>query len=151
MSRTQWVGRILLAIIALGLLIAAGFTIYRIGYTRGAGIARAGEGFQMRLPGRLRLPQEKSDENPIWPRGYPGFPQRGFDPRSGFLRPFLGTYSFFSPISLFLKVAFVGLILWLLYKVVILIFRDKGWQLTFRTLPAHTEAQGVDPSDENEG
>ena len=151
MSRTQWVGRILLAIIALGLLIAAGFVIYRIGYLRGAGITRAGEGVQARIPERFRIPQDESDESPILPRVLPGFPRNKLVPRSGFFSVFLGTRSAFSPISLFLKVAFVGLILWLLYKVVTLIFRDKGWQLTFQSLPTQTETKDVDPSNENQG
>lgn len=151
MSKTQWVGRILFAIIALGLLIAAGFAIYRIGYTRGAVIARAGEGFEARFPGRYSLPQDKLDEGPMWFWGRPGLPQHSFDPRSGFSSRFLGARSFFSPVLLVLKVAFVGLILWLLYKVVTLIFRGKGWQLTFRSLPARTDTTDIDPPDENEG
>jgi hypothetical protein len=150
MSKTRWIGRILLAIVALGLLIAAGFVIYRIGYIRGAGVTRASEGIQARIPERFRLPREKSGESPIWPRGLPGFPQNRLVPRSGFFSLFIGTRSVFSPIWLFLKVAFVALVLWLLYKAVTLIFRDKGWQLTFRSVPA-SDVTDVDPADESEG
>jgi hypothetical protein len=151
MSKTRWLRRILIAVIALGILIAAGYAIYRVGYTRGAVIARAGEGFETRFPGRFRLPQDKLDESQIWPRVHPGLPQYKFNPRSIFLSRFFGTRPFFSPVLLILKVAFVGVVLWLLYKVVTLIFRDNGWQLTFRTLPTHTDTMDVDPSDENEG
>jgi hypothetical protein len=151
MSKTQWLGRILIVVIALGILIAAGYAIYRVGYTRGAVNARAGEGFEARFPDRFRAPQDKLDESPFWPRGGPGLPQNAFDPRVGVSSRLFGARPFFSPVLLILKVAFVGVVLWLLYKVVTLIFRGNGWQLTFRSLAADTDTADINSPGENEG
>lgn len=151
MTKKQWVGRILIAVIALGLLIAAGFLVYRIGYTRGAMIARAEEGSEARFSGRLNSPEERSDEGSTWFRGRPGLLQHDLDLRSGFLIRVLGTRSFLSPAWLILKVAFAGVVLWLLYKVLTLILRGTGWQFTFRSIPARPDIKDIGPADEDEG
>lgn len=136
----KWIVRIVLAIVVLGLLAAAGFAIYRVGYTQGVLATSTGEGVQPGwLHGRLPGGPMEFHERFITPRR--SFDE-GYFPMSGSSRGGL----FFSPLAPILGLAFFGVVVWLIYKFVIAFTRGQGWQLTFRPHPEEkTTSDTVQP------
>ena len=124
--------RILLTLLALvvfaGILAGAGFAGYRFGFQQGVQAAsnsnttvrpfERGNDFNLR-----RMPM------PYFGQDMPRF-QRGFGPRGLRMMPFGRGFGFlFSPIRLLIQLAFLGLIVWLGYKLL------TGWRFSL-TRPA---------------
>jgi hypothetical protein len=42
--------------------------------------------------------------------------------------------TYFSPFSWILRLVVFGVLIWLIYKVITLLTRGKGWQLSFRSI-----------------
>ncbi len=159
MSGKKWIVGALIAVVVVGALIAVGFAVYRIGFMQGAMFANTGEGIPLPFHGRHGFLPGDRGEVPEQLQGRFDFSMRDFDqgyhPGSGFP----GQRPFFSPFSLILRVAFLGVVIWLLYKLVTKVFRGNGngWQLTYQKLPADTtlsepELKKVDqPEQEEEG
>lgn len=155
MSSRKWIVTVLITLVVVTVLAAGGCALYRLGYTRGAVAANAGEGFLMHdfedmpffgghmgegfmfhdfedmpfagghmgeLPGRF---QNRSD-----------VPFQRFDPRSQLYGHMYPTRSFFSPFSWVLRVLFLGLIVWVFYKIIKLFTGGKSWQLSFNAQEA---------------
>ncbi len=148
MKSRIWVGTVLITLLVLIVLSAAGYALYRYGYVRGSMVASSGEGFifhQMPFgrghmdgfpgggfgrPDLGEMPERMHDRM----GGYGSFQHAhpfhdGFSSRMGAgWHPFFGL---FSPFLFLLKVVFLGLILWLIYKFVTLFTGGKSWQLSF--------------------
>ena len=123
---------LLVVIIALGALAGAGFAGFRMGFERGVATQDDGEP-------RFFVERFHKDEIPGLPLGvYPH--DRGFDRGFGGPIGFHGR-NFGSPISFLLRIAILGLIVWLVY----MLFKGNGWQLTFTRIPAQSRpADSVD-------
>ena len=129
---------ILAIVVALGLFAAVGFTGYRFGYARGAGVAAGGDELQRQIG-----PLEGFGPNrmPMHAFGFQRRFHREFGIRGG---PGMG-FGFFSPLMLLGRIAILALIVWFIYW----LFTRSGWQLT-RTVqttepqppPAEPEAKG---------
>jgi uncharacterized membrane protein len=129
---------ILAIVVVLGLFAAVGFTGYRFGFARGAGVAAGGD----ELPRQIR-PLEGFGPNrmPMHAFGFNRGFHREFGMRGG---PGMG-FGFFSPLMLLGRIAILALIVWFIYW----LFTRSGWQLT-RTVqttehqppPAEPEAKG---------
>lgn len=144
MSNTSWIWKVIIAIVVVGVLAAAGFWIYQLGYRNGIAAANTGEGFPRRgfeflwhEDGGYHMPFGGhhgmfSDED----FGMP-FHQRSDNPlnqRFYFQNRFPVTRTYFSPFWFVLKLVAFGVFLWLLYKVITLLTRGKGWQLSFHSI-----------------
>ena len=106
---------LLILVVALGLLAAAGFAGYRIGYSHGLASTGTAQGFNR--PFQMH-PQFMPHD---------GF-GRGFDHYS-MMRP--GGFNtrgigFFSPFHLLFNILLIGVVIWLGYK----LFKGNGWQLS---------------------
>ena len=130
--------RVLLTILAilvvLGLFAAVGFTGYRFGYARGAGVA-AGADEQQRQVGPLdgfhpnRMPMHDFGFN----RGF----HREFRMRGV---PGMG-WGFFSPVMLLGQIAILALIVWFIYW----LFTHSGWRLTRTVQTTDPEPEVIEP------
>lgn len=108
---------LLAVVVILGMLAGAGFAGYRYGYIQGASGEAApfarGHGL-----GWQRMPMHNFE------RGIaPGF-QRGFGPGGFGMMDRGGGFWFFSPWRLLIQIAVLGLVVWLVYKLL------TGWRLT---------------------
>ena len=129
---------ILAIVVVLGLFAAVGFTGYRFGYARGAGVAAGGDELQRQVG---PFDEMRPDRMPMRDFGF----HRGFHREFG-MRGFGGTgFGFFSPFMLLGRIAILALIVWFIYW----LFTRSGWHLT-RTVqttepqapPAEPEAKG---------
>ena len=131
-------------IVVVGILAGAGFAGYRIGYQQGAARTVAS------LKAAGKLPQQNNGFNsqnmPMRNFGYgfnpQGMPMHNFGRGNehGFKRGFgPGGYGimgrgrglgFLAPLAFLAHLAFWGLIIWLVYKVV----KGSGWTITRRTV-----------------
>jgi len=140
MSSKKWIVGALIAVVVVGALTVVGFGVYRIGFMQGVMFANTGEGIPLPFRGHFGFLPGDRGEVPAQLEGRFDFPMRNFDrvyhPGSRFpwQRPF------FSPFSLILRVAFLGVLIWLLYKLVTKVFHGNGygWQLTYQKLPTDT-------------
>jgi hypothetical protein len=125
---------LLAVVVVLGLFAAMGFTGYRFGYARGAGVAASGDELQRKFG-----PLEDFGPNRVPMREF-GFP-RGFQREFG-MRGFPGMRSgFFSPLMLVGRIAILGLIVWFVYW----LFRRSGWRLTRTVQTNEPEPQSFEP------
>jgi len=133
--------RVLLTLLAvvfvLGLFAAVGFTGYRFGYARGAGVAAGGDELQRKIGplddfGPNRMPMREFGFNRGFHRdfGMRGFPGMGF--------------GFFSPLLFVGRIALLALIVWFVY----LLFTRSGWRLTRTAQTTQPEPQPVEPEAE---
>jgi len=132
--------RILLTLLALvvfaGVLAGAGFAGYRIGYQQG--VQAASDSNTTVLPfGRGNDRNFRRMPMPYFGQDMPRF-QRGFGPGGWRMMPFGRGFGFFSPIRLLIQLAFLGLIVWLVYKLL------TGWRFSL-TRPA-VESPRVEPA-----
>ncbi|MCF6277926.1 MAG: hypothetical protein L3J16_04155 [Anaerolineales bacterium] len=116
----NWLGRTIIVVVVLGLLIAGGFAVYRVGYMQGLGVAGGGTPF---LADNFNgIPYGNSG----WMMSSGGYPgsmmgnfnmmgtaNSGYSPFGGGMMGYGG--SFFSLLLLF-RIAFWGFIIWLVYK-----------------------------------
>jgi hypothetical protein len=110
-------------ILILGVLGGAGFTGYRFGYMQGALAGGDGtaipftRGFNF-APQGMPMHNFSRDFNHGFhhPGGLDGFGMMSYGRGFGF----------FSPLSLIVRLAVLGLVLWLVYK----LFKGNGWQLS---------------------
>ena len=117
---------ILAAVLVLGVLAGAGYAGYQVGYSRAAQ-STGNPLFATRVEhfGPKDMPMH--DFGKDFDRGF----DRGMSP-DGFGRMHHGHgFGFFSPILFLIRIAVLGLIVWLVYKM----FRGNGWQLTFTRHP----------------
>jgi len=112
-------------VLVVGVLAGAGFAGYRMGYMRGVAATNNGTVKvipQVRdfVPGGLPMHNFERGFNRGFGPGGMGFGmmERGMLHRGGF--------GFFAPLFLLARVAFWGLIIWLVYKVI----QNSGWTLT---------------------
>ena len=136
MSNKSWIWKVVIGIVIVGVLVAAGFWVYQLGYRNGVAAANAGEGFPQRvfeffwddgyhmpLGGRHGMSSDE-DGNFVMPYYQRLYSQDRF--------PLVRTY--FSPFWFVLKLVVFGVFLWLIYKAITLFTRGKGWQLSFTRL-----------------
>ncbi|MBN1304997.1 MAG: hypothetical protein JXA13_11235 [Anaerolineales bacterium] len=134
MKNTNWIWRTIAAVVVIVLLAGSGIALYRLGYAHGLRAAQPEDGFP-----RHMFMQQEFDNN--WDQGgriirnwdMPMWPERGvaqFPPRvmPGYF-PGLGLF------AAFFKLAFLVLIIWLIYKFITALLAGQGWQLTFQKLP----------------
>ena len=142
MTSRKWFGTVLITLVVVAILAAGGYALYRYGYSRGSLSTLRGEGFMfhdfddMPYPGEHMgaLPQRFLDRSEA--------PHQRLDSRAAPFQHMLPTQSIFSPFSLVLRVLFLGLIVWLLYKFISLFTVGRSWQLSF------TSQEDVEPEDE---
>ena len=125
---------LLMVIIVLGALAGAGFAGFRMGYERG--IATQGGAAP-------RFGHFDPNEHPFGSREFsgPGFrhDDHAFGP-GNFPRMDRGR-GFGSPISFLVRIAILGLVVWLVY----MLLKGNGWQLTFTRMPTQaTPANSVE-------
>jgi hypothetical protein len=139
---------ILLTVLVLAGVAGAGF---RMGVMQSANLTKSADGITQPFPvfGHMRGFDNQ-------PGGYPGMMQ-GFDQRGGpgmmqgfehggFDRGGRGGHGgFFPPIFGLIKLAVLGLLLWLGFKFV----KNSGWRLT-RTAPAASETPSVEVEEKKE-
>jgi hypothetical protein len=136
----------ILAIVIVGVLVAAGFWVYQFGYRNGVAAANAGEGYPRRLFGFFW----NGDDGYHMPFG--GHHGMFSDEDGGLVMPFHQQFeypynqrfnfqdrfpvarTFLSPFWFFMKLVVFGVLLWLIYKVMTLFTRGKGWQLSFHSI-----------------
>ena len=143
MSRKTIIWRVVLGIVIVAALAAAGYGIYQWGYRDGAVATCMEEGafprqfhrgffwgedehWGMHKPYRGYrefMPHEGDDLTMPFHRG-------GFYGRDGY--PLSRTY--FSPFSWVFRIIVFGLLIWLVYTVITVFARGKGWQLSFRSI-----------------
>jgi hypothetical protein len=152
MSRKTIIWRVVLGIVIAAALAAAGYGIYQWGYHNGAAVACMEEGDIPRMYNpRMYNPRMfgrgffwGDDEDWEMPKSFRG--QRVFTPGGDddFLMPFHRefyypnrfpiTRTFFSPLSWVFRLVVFGLLIWLIYTVIRVLARGKGWQLSFRSI-----------------
>lgn len=152
----NWFGKTLLVILAVSLLIAGGYTLYRFGYAHGMQASFASE-----MPSMWAEHFENMPHTDYWHQrkvpysrfgsgmmdGYSRMPF-GSHRMDGYSRMPFGSHTAFGMGGFFFlpflfRVLFWGFIIWLAYK----LFTKSGWKLTRETEPA---APVVDetPADE---
>jgi hypothetical protein len=132
---------LLAIVLILGVLAGAGFVGYRFGYRQGALAASPSNS-------NINTQPFARDNDFDWKRmPMPNFrngPDRGFHPGfgpGGFGMMHHGRgFGFFSPIRFVLQLAVLGLIIWLVYKLL------TGWRFTFTR--ATPESRKVEPAPE---
>lgn len=139
MKTGKWIGTVLITLLVVAILAAGGYALYRYGYSRGALSTHMGEGFMFHDFEDMPFAGGPMHRFPGAPQG--DLPERFRDRldmpyhRDNFhMTPYGGMWSsgtFFSPFTFILKVLFVGLIIWLIYKVITLFTGGRGWQLSF--------------------
>jgi len=152
MSDKPLIWRIVLAIVVAGVLVAAGFWVYQWGYRNGVVAGSVGEGFSPRAFGDFGFFFDGDDDMPKSFQGRGGFfrsedgdfvmpfhqrsdyPFNNFSQRFHTQDRFPVTSIFFSPLSTLLRFVVYGVFLWLIYKVITMFTRGKGWQLSFTTI-----------------
>lgn len=146
MSNKSWIWKVILAIVIVGVLVAAGFWVYQLGYHNGVAAANAGEGYPRRLFGFF---WNKDDGSPMPFGGHHGMSS---DKDGSLVMPFHQQFeypynqrfysqsrfpvarTFLSPFWFVLKLVVFGVFLWLIYKAITLFTRGKGWQLSFHSI-----------------
>jgi hypothetical protein len=117
---------LLVVILVLGVVAAAGFTGYRFGYAQGLQTTANGQ-----------VPQFRPFDE-ITPREMPGHGfgiDRGFPRGFGMGRfPMMG-FGFFSPLRFLIQLVVLALVLWFVYW----LFTRSGWRLTRTTRIVETQ------------
>ena len=146
-SKTLWI-RIFLAVLVLAVLAAGALVIYRVGYARGVAAEQSVSGEKGKgIPGWRNLPAQNPhfglEPVPGKGRANGAFPVPA---KNGHNR--LGGFSLFGGL---LRLAVLGLAVWLVYKFFRGIPGGMGWQLTFQRVPspASEPAASQPPADEN--
>ncbi|MBT3337473.1 MAG: hypothetical protein HN560_00020 [Anaerolineae bacterium] len=136
----NWIGKTVIAIVLIGILIAGGFAVYRMGYVHGASADGASSLWMGRFDNMPHGGYFDSDDAESWMGEYPGSHMDGFS-RMPFGRTTMGHSSFFSPFSFIFRFAFWGLLIWLIVKLVKGSKHGNGWQLSFTRKPVAEELQ----------
>ena len=143
MTKKTWIWRVVLGIVIVAALAAAGYGIYQWGYHNGAAVNCMGEGAFPRALGRFGFFRGEDED---WEMHKPFWGQRGFMPGEDddFSMPFHRefyypnrfpvTRTYFSPFSWIFRLVVFGVLVWLIYTVVTVFARGKGWQLSFRSI-----------------
>jgi hypothetical protein len=168
MTSRKWIGTVLITLFVVAILAAGGAALYRFGYTRGALAASSGEGFMFHgfddmpfMDGHMGEGYMFHDFNDMpfqgnrrggLPQGFQGrfdTPDRGFFPRAVPFGRDLATHSFYSPFTILLRVLFLGLMVWVLFKLVELFRGGKSWQLSFNSQVEPEPEPEVKPKSRN--
>lgn len=117
---------LLVIVLVLGVVAAAGFTGYRFGYAQGIQATAEGQAPQFRPfdeVGPRGMPMRDFGFEREFQRGFGmgGFPMRGF--------------GFFSPLRFLVQLAVLALIVWFVYW----LFTRSGWRLTRTTRTVETQ------------
>lgn len=128
---------LLVVVLVLGVVAAAGFTGYRFGYAQGSQTSATGHTPEVR-----RLDGIGPDRMPMHPFGNRF--ERGFDRGFGLGGFPMRGFGFFSPLRFLGQILVLGLIALFVYW----LFTRSGWQLT-RTQPVQT-VQAPPPPAETE-
>ncbi|TFH32202.1 MAG: hypothetical protein E4G99_13020 [Anaerolineales bacterium] len=164
MKSRRWIGTVLITLVVIAVLAAAGCALYRFGYSRGAIAANAGEGFMMHdfedMPffgGAMgegfmfhdfedmpfagqhmgQLPPQFQDRS----QG----PNQRFNPGQAAYGHMFNARSHFSAFTFVLRVLFLGLIVWVLYKFITLFTGGKSWQLSFNSQGTSDPEEDIKP------
>jgi hypothetical protein len=141
MKSRKWIGTALITLVVVAVLATGGYALYRYGFSRGAQATHMGEGFMFHdfddMPfhgGRFgELPRDQLGDLPQRFQDRFDAPYHRNNPR---ILPFGGVLSsrtIFSPLSILLRVLFLGLIVWVIYKIITLFTGGKSWQLSFNS------------------
>ncbi len=139
MKAGKWIGTVLITLLVVAILAAGGYALYRYGYSRGAVSTHMGEGLMFHdfedmpfAPGHMRrFPGAPLEDLPQQFRDRLDMP---YHRDNLHMTPYGGMWSnwnFFSPFTFILKLLFLGLIVWLIYKLIMLFTGGKGWQLSY--------------------
>jgi hypothetical protein len=139
MKSRKWIGIVLLTLIIVAILGAGGYALYRYGYSRGVLASHMGEGFMFHdfddMPfrgGRFgEWPRNQLEDLPHRFEGRFDAPIQNYDPRMSPFGGWLTSRTVFSPFSIFLRVLFLGVVIWVIYKVITLFTGSRSWQLSF--------------------
>jgi flagellar basal body-associated protein FliL len=122
-------------VIVLGVVGAAGFTGYRLGYSQGAQAASNGETPNLRPFDRMgpdRSPFDRFGMDHGFQRGMRGFPMMGF--------------GVFSLLRFLAQIAVLALIVWFAYW----LLTRSGWRLTRQTAQVTQNSESAPPPTDNE-
>jgi len=133
MTSRKWFSTVLITLVVVAILAAGGYALYRYGYSRGAMATPRGEEFMFHDFEDMPFPRGHMGELPQRFQDRSEVPFQRLDPRAALFEHMLPTRSIFSPFSLVLRVLFLGLIVWLLYKFISLFTVGKSWQLSFNS------------------
>lgn len=113
----KWIIRILTAVLVIGAFAAVGFGGYRLGFSRGAQVSGNFENAP-----RFVQPFPRDE----MPGRMFGSPHRGFPDREYQMMRRGGNFGFGLPFFFLIKVALLGLVIWLAY----MLFKGNGWTLS---------------------
>jgi hypothetical protein len=124
-------------LVALGLFAAAGYSGYRLGYTRGIRDTADGE---LLRPGFGRFDEFRRDRMPMWGFGFERGPMRALP----FGMPMMG-FGFFPLLGLLWRIAILALTVWFVYW----LFTRSGWRLTREPQSSATPPPSATTREEN--
>ncbi len=141
MSRKTIIWRVVLGIVIVAALAAAGYGVYLWGYRNGAVATCMAEGDFPRALGRFGFFRGGDDDFAKPFGGYHGLMPHDdddmpmpFHQRMYYPNQYPMARAFFSPLSWVLWFVGFGLLIWLIYTVIGVLTRGKGWQLSFRSI-----------------
>ncbi len=133
MTSRKWFGTVLITLVVVAILSAGGYALYRYGYSRGSLATPRSEAFMLHDFGDMPFAGGHMGELPQRFQDRLDTPFQRIDPRTATFEHMLPTQSIFSPFSIVLRVLFLGLIVWLLYKFISLFTVGRSWQLSFNS------------------
>lgn len=133
MTSRKWFGTVLITLVVVAILSAGGYALYRYGYSRGSLATPRSEAFMLHDFGDMPFAGGHMGELPKRFQDRLDTPFQRIDPRTATFEHMLPTQSIFSPFSIVLRVLFLGLIVWLLYKFISLFTVGRSWQLSFNS------------------
>lgn len=142
MSSRKWIGTVLITLVVVAVLTVGGYALYRYGYSRGSLATHSGERFMFHDFEDMPFPGGRMGELPQRFQDRTEAPFQRLNPQAATYGHMLPTRSIFSPFSIVLRVLFLGLIVWLLYKFLSLFTGGRSWQLSFNSQDA------VEPEEE---
>ena len=133
MTSRKWYGTVLITLVVVAILAAGGYALYRYGYSRGSLATPRGVEYMFHDFDDMPFPGGHMSELPQRFQDRLDTPFQRIDPRAATFEHMLPTRSIFSPFSIVLRVLFLGLIVWLLYKFISLFTVGRSWQLSFNS------------------
>jgi hypothetical protein len=141
MKSRNWIGTVLITLVVLAILATGGYALYRYGYSRGALATHMGEGFMSHdfddMPfhgGRFgELPRDQLEDLPQRFQDRFDAPYHRYDPRMFPFGGMLSSRTISSPLLILMRLLFLGLIVWVIYKIITLFTGGRSWQLSFNS------------------
>jgi hypothetical protein len=131
--KKNWLLKTVVALIVIGLLVASGFALYRVGYAHGAQASLSGDMASFWADHFDDIPHAE-----YWGSGNIPFGRSGSRMMDGYSQMPFGSnhmaygFSGFFFLPFLFRVLFWGALIWLAYT----LFKKSGWQFTKQTAPA---------------